>query len=87
MSVETGVAQAHPDWDTTQVAEEVQRIYKELELQMLQNARVMLGGGPGEDLMGELEEIPNALSGTDDNTEVEQNAASSSGGGDVPTIT
>ena len=75
-SVETAVSTAHPDWDTEQVAEEVQRIYAEMNLDAMSRARVMLSGPPTETLSQQLEEIPQALGVTDVASEVERDAAS-----------
>lgn len=76
ISIETAVATAHPDWDTIQVAEEVQRIYSEISLDAMSRARVSLGGLPTETLGQQLEEIPEALSLTDVTRQVERDASS-----------
>jgi A118 family predicted phage portal protein len=75
ISIETAVATAHPDWDTTQVAQEVSRIYAEISLDALSRARVSLGGMPTETLGQELAEIPKAVSETDLTSQVEQVAS------------
>lgn len=75
ISVETAVATAHPDWDTEQVAAEVQRIYGEMNLDVMSRARVMLGGDPNESLMQQFEQIPHALGTTDVAQQVEADAA------------
>jgi hypothetical protein len=81
ISVETAVATAHPDWDTTQVATEVQRIYAEMNLDAMSRARVMIAGAPTETLAQQLEAIPDALGTTDITSQVEQDAAATAGGG------
>lgn len=81
ISVETAVATAHPDWDTDQVAEEVSRIYSEMNLDALSRARVMIQGQPTESLSEQLESIPEALGATDVTRQVEQDAAATEGEG------
>lgn len=72
MSIETGVATAHPNWDKDQVAAEVARIYAEASLDAMSRARVTLAGPPTETLEAQLEQIPQALGITDKPAAVEQ---------------
>jgi hypothetical protein len=78
ISIETAVATAHPDWDTDQVAEEVQRIYSEMNVDALSRARVMISGQPTESLEEQLESIPEALGTTDITKQVEAVAGATS---------
>jgi hypothetical protein len=39
ISIETAIATAHPDWDTTQVAAGVRRSYSEMSLDAMSRAR------------------------------------------------
>jgi A118 family predicted phage portal protein len=82
ISIETAVATAHPDWDTDQVAEEVQRIYSEMNVDALSRARVMISGQPTESLEEQLESIPQALGTTDVTKQVEQVAGATADAGD-----
>lgn len=75
MSIETAVATAHPDWDKTQVAAEVGRIYQEMSLDAMSRARVTIGGSPTETLEQQLASIPVALAPTDRPEQVEQVAS------------
>jgi len=83
ISVETAVATAHPDWSTTQVAAEVQRIYNEMGLDAMSRARVMIAGPPTESLSQQLQDIPAGLGASDVTQQVEQDAAATEdmGGG------
>lgn len=69
--METAVAMLHPDWKPEDVAAEVQRIYAEINIDLLTHARIALGG-PGVDPVQELEEIPGAISSTDDPAQAEK---------------
>ena len=71
MSIETAVATAHPDWTPDKVAEEVARIYAEINIDMLSKARVALGGMPTETLEQQLAGIPTAIGATDVAAQVE----------------
>jgi A118 family predicted phage portal protein len=71
MSIETAVATAHPDWTPDKVAEEVARIYAEINIDMLSKARVALGGSPTETLEQQLAGIPTAIGSTDVAQQVE----------------
>jgi A118 family predicted phage portal protein len=82
ISIETAVATAHPDWDTDQVAGEVQRIYAEMSVDALSRAKVMIGGPPTETLEQQLESIPEALGVTDVTKQVEQVAGNTADVGD-----
>lgn len=64
-SVETAVSMLHPDWTPEDVALEVQRIYAEINIDLLSHARIALGGQPGMDAAQELAEIPGAIGATD----------------------
>jgi hypothetical protein len=79
MSIETAVAEAHPDWDTEKVAAETARIYAEMNVDAMSRARVMISGPPGESLAQQLEEIPGALGMTDVAGQVEAVAAATRG--------
>jgi len=79
-SVETAVSTMHPDWKPEQVAEEVQRIYDEISIDMLGRARVALGGQPGESLAQELGEIPDAIGAATATAQAEQAAESEAQG-------
>jgi A118 family predicted phage portal protein len=80
-SIETAVAMAHPDWDTTKVQAEVTRIYAEMSLDAMSRARVMIAGSPDETLGQQLQEIPGALAGTDDPAQVAAAASATTSGG------
>ena len=73
-SVETGVAMLHPDWPTEKVAEEVARIYAEINIDLLSRARIAIGGAPGESVAEDLEQIPAAIGSTDIAAQVEADA-------------
>jgi A118 family predicted phage portal protein len=64
-SIETAVAMVHPDWKPEDVALEVQRIYEEINIDLLSRAKIMIGGGPGESVAEDLSEIPDAIGATD----------------------
>ena len=76
-SIETAVAELHPDWEPEKVAAEVARIYAEQNVDMLSRARVALSGAPGETLGEQLESIPAAIGTTDIASQVEQAANAS----------
>ena len=76
ISIETAVATAHPDWNTgPDAAEDVQRIYSEMNVDALSRARVMISGQPTESLQEQLESIPQALGTTDITRPVDQSLA------------
>ena len=64
-SVETAVSTLHPDWSPEDVALEVQRIYEEINIDLLSRARIAIGGAPGESVAQDLEQIPGAVGATD----------------------
>lgn len=64
-SIETAVAMVHPDWKPEDVALEVQRIYQEINIDLLSRARISIGGAPGESVAQDLEQIPGAIGSTD----------------------
>jgi hypothetical protein len=64
-SIETAVSMLHPDWTPEDVALEVQRIYAEIDINILSRARMQLSPGPGETAGQVLEEIPGAIGATD----------------------
>lgn len=64
-SIETSVAMLHPDWKPEDVALEVQRIYQEINIDLLSRARIAIGGTPGESVAEDLAEIPEAIGSTD----------------------
>jgi hypothetical protein len=64
-SIETAVSMAHPDWTPDDVAKEVQRIYEEINIDLLSRARIAIGGAPGESVAQDLEQIPGAIGSTD----------------------
>jgi hypothetical protein len=64
-SIETAVATVHPDWTPQDVANEVQRIYQEMDIDILARAKVAIGGQPGESVADALAEIPDAIGATD----------------------
>lgn len=76
-SVETAVATTHPDWDITEIKAEVARIYAEMNLNVLDKARVMLSEPMTSTtpLEQQLEQLPAALEVTDDPAAVGQVAA------------
>ena len=76
-SLETAVETLHPDWSPEKAAEEVARIYAEINVDMLSRARVALSGAPGESLEQQLADIPMAVGATDVAAQVEQAASSS----------
>ncbi len=73
-SVETAVAMVHPDWTEDEVVKEVGRIYAEENLDVLTRARVMLSEpmSPTTTLQQQLEQLPGALSVTDQPDQVAQ---------------
>lgn len=75
-SIETAVAELHPDWTPEKVAEEVSRIYAEQNVDMLARARVTISGGDGETLQEQLASIPGAIGATDIASQVEEAANS-----------
>ena len=64
-SIETAVTMLHPDWKPEDVALEVQRIYQEINVDLLTRARIAIGGAPGESVAQDLEQIPEAIGSTD----------------------
>lgn len=76
-SIETAVATVHPDWTPDDVAEEVQRIYQEMDIDILSRAKVAIGGQPGESVADALQEIPDAIGATDIAAQVEATANNS----------
>lgn len=64
-SIETAVSMAHPDWTPDDVAKEVQRIYEEINIDLLSRARIAIGGAPGESVAQDLQQIPEAIGSTD----------------------
>ena len=81
-SIETAVAELHPDWAPEKVAEEVARIYAEENMDMLSRARIAISGAPGESLEQQLADIPEAVGATDVAQQVEAvaNAADADSG-------
>lgn len=71
-SVETAVSTLHPDWTPEDVALEVQRIYQEINIDLLSRARIAIGGAPGESVAEDLEQIPGAVGATDVASQAEQ---------------
>lgn len=76
-SIETAVATVHPDWTPDDVAQEVQRIYQEMDIDILARAKVAIGGQPGESVADALQEIPDAIGATDIAQQVEATASNS----------
>jgi A118 family predicted phage portal protein len=70
-SIETAVAELHPDWAPEKVAAEVARIYAEENMDMLSRARIAISGAPGESLEQQLADIPEAVGATDVAQQVE----------------
>lgn len=64
-SIETAVATLHPDWKPEDVAKEVERIYQEINIDLLSRARIAIGGAPGESVAQDLQQIPEAIGETD----------------------
>ena len=61
-SKRTLVAMAHPEWDDTQVAEEVQLIVSEVGMDMASRARIALAMPPGETLTEAEQELATRVS-------------------------
>ena len=73
-SVETAVATVHPDWTPDEVTAEVGRIYSEMNMDVLTRARVMLSEPMTSNvpLDEQLEQLPQAIGVTDDESQIEQ---------------
>lgn len=71
MSIETAVQTVHPDWDATEVTAEVARIYREMSIDAVSRARIMIQGGADETLGQQLDET-SALASADSAHEIAQ---------------